>query len=1150
MKKAYLILLTLFFTSSYILGQENLSNIRTKIILIDSDTVLLDTLSVIPGTFIIDAELGPALKDSLIIIDYAAALLILKKNKKEFIGKKVNVKYRVFPYNFSKKYGNRNLQLILPDIKNNNKVRISSRRVSQPFDINNELKKNGSISRGIMLGNQQDLSTVSNLNMQLSGKINDEVSILAAISDNNLPIQPEGNTQQIQEFDKVFVQLFTKSSGVIVGDFELNKPIGYYMNLNKKNRGIKVYSNFNIGNANNYKLYSDFSVSMAKGKYNRLKFNGIEGNQGPYRLTGTEKEQYIIILSGSEKIYIDGELLTRGQNYDYIIDYNSAEITFTQNRLITKDSRITAEFEYAQQQYPRMAFYQTNKLSNKNNSFWLNFYHDRDNKNDPLSLFYDENTKYFLSNIGDSIHKAIVPNIDSIGYNEDMILYGLVDTIVNGTVYDSVYRQSYNPEKAVYRLGFSYVGENRGHYVPAISTANGKVYEWKAPVNNEFQGSYEPVVLLITPKNQLLTTAGGAFNIGKFGRAFFELALSNYNINTYSVIDKDDDPGYAMKFQFKQSLINADTNQLKLNLIANYQFADKKFKPIENYHPVEFNRDWNAPTNQNTWEEQRVGLGLYFFRKNLGIAGISTEILQSQINYLGKKASFYSKFKQKGFEIDANLSYLQTENLIYNTSFLRHKLLFAKHLKYFTVGLSENTELNQWDGIQSDSLSLNSFSFSEYKIFLNQPDSSKQKYFISYKIREDKLPFNNALKTSGRSKDFGAGLTVINKKGIRLNGRLNYRELEIKDTTGNFFKEENSLTGRSELQLQLFKNSISWSTFYETGFGFETKKDYLYIEVVAGQGQFTWIDYNQNNIKELDEFEYAKFQDEANYIRIVLPGNETEKIFLSQLNQSINLQPDRVWLKSGGIRQILSHFSNRFAISVMQKSGHDNYIPDIKDHAGIINLNWNLRNVFSFRSSNRNWQIDYIYDENKLKIPLVSGTEFKQNQKNSLKIKWRVKKLFTVFNTASAGYQSKTSESFSWKSYNINNITNDIGLQFQPKINWYGKISYRYTDKLNSEGIEKSQIHEVKLSYNQSIFKKGNVQASFSMINVNYNSDALSPIAYEMLEGLLIGQNLIWEVSFNQRLSEIFQLSINYNGRVAENSPVIHFGGVQLRANF
>ena len=98
--------------------------------------------------------------------------------------------------------------------------------------------------------------------------------------------------------------------------------------------------------------------------------------------------------------------------------------------------------------------------------------------------------------------------------------------------------------------------------------------------------------------------------------------------------------------------------------------------------------------------------------------------------------------------------------------------------------------------------------------------------------------------------------------------------------------------------------------------------------------------------------------------------------------------------------------------------------------------------------------------------------------------------------------------------------------------------------------FEKSEIHEIKLSYNQNIFKKVSIQDSFSTINVIYNSDALSSITYEMLEGLLPGQNMIWELVYSQRLSDIFQLSANYTGRVSENNPVIHYGGVQLRANF
>lgn len=1148
--KAFLILLICCFLPKRLHGQEPLSNIRSKHLLIRSDTIFLDTLSIVPGTFVVEDGLKTALQDSSIIINYVEALLIVKKDKNKYIGAEINIKYRVFPYDFSKKHAYRDTALILPDFKTAKKTRINSNTPKMGFSHKDELKKNGSISRGFMLGNQQDLSTVSNLNLQLSGKINKEVSILAAISDNNLPIQPDGNTQQIQEFDNVFVQLYTKKTGIILGDFELFKPSGYFMNLHKKNRGMKMYSNFRLAKNASYKLYSDFSASLAKGKYNRIKFTGIEGNQGPYRLTGTENEQYVIILSGSEKVYVDGALLVRGQNYDYTIDYNSAEITFTQNRLITKDSRITIEYEYAQQQYPRMVFYQTNKLSKGDNSFWLNFYHDRDNKNDPLSLFYDENAKKKLSEIGDSLAKAVVPNIDSVGYNKDMILYELIDTLVDGQLHNRVYRQSYVPEKAVYRLGFSYVGENKGNYLPKNSTANGKVYQWVAPFNNQPQGSYEPVVLLITPKNKLLASAGGDFRLGKYGKAFVELALSDFNLNSYSNIDKSDDMGYALKFNYLHSLINTDTSLLKLNLLLKYQLADKKFKPIENYHTVEFERDWNLPLNQKTWEEQRGGIGINFYRKHLGVAGFETEFLQTQGNYLGKKAKFYANLKQKGFELVANLSYLKTEDLFNRTTFLRHNVLLAKHFNYFTIGVSENAEKNEWKASRTDSLKLNSFSFNEYKVFLNQPDSSKQKYFLFYKLRENRLPFNNNIEISDKSKDLGSGLSVFHKKGIRINGRLNYREISFRDTLSSKYKEENALTGRAELFLQLFKGAISWSTFYETGFGFETKKDYQYIEVPAGQGQFTWIDYNKNNIKELDEFEYAKFSDQATYIRIVLPGRETEKIFLTKVNQSINLQPARLWSKSNGFKKVLSHFSNNIAFRVLQKANHDDYIPDFTDNPDILKLNWNLRDVFSFRSANRNWQTDYIYDESKMKIPLVSGTEYRENLRHTLKLKWRINKSFTLINDMMSGSQLNFSEFFVWKSYHIKSLTDEAAFQYQPKISWSAKIAYRHQDKVNTIGMEKSNLQEIKLSYNQNIFKKGNIQADFSTININYNGDALNPVAYEMLEGLMPGHNIVWNLSYNQRLSEIFQLSLNYNGRINGNSPMIHNGGVQLGANF
>ncbi len=130
---------------------------------------------------------------------------------------------------------------------------------------------------------------------------------------------------------------------------------------------------------------------------------------------------------------------------------------------------------------------------------------------------------------------------------------------------------------------------------------------------------------------------------------------------------------------------------------------------------------------------------------------------------------------------------------------------------------------------------------------------------------------------------------------------LTYRELSIKDSTLSENKPENSLLGRIEYGLQLAKGAITASTFYEVGSGLESKKEFSYLEVAPGQGVYQWIDYNQNGLKELDEFEVAQFQDEARFIRIIFPSNEFMTVYSNQFNQTINLNPDRIWKTRNGI---------------------------------------------------------------------------------------------------------------------------------------------------------------------------------------------------------------------------------------------------------
>ena len=196
-------------------SQKDFSNIRTKWIY-TKDTVKLDSLSIFPSSITIF---------NLDTSNYRTLPFEGKVLFKDNVPDSVLISYKVLPFNLTQKVSFRKKGNISLNINNKlitrNPYNFSKTELTRKDLFGGEsLRKGGSISRGIRIGNNQDLSINSSMNLQLSGSFQG-VEILAAITDNNIPIQPQGNTQTLQEFDKVYVQFSKNGHRLIAGDFQL-----------------------------------------------------------------------------------------------------------------------------------------------------------------------------------------------------------------------------------------------------------------------------------------------------------------------------------------------------------------------------------------------------------------------------------------------------------------------------------------------------------------------------------------------------------------------------------------------------------------------------------------------------------------------------------------------------------------------------------------------------------------------------------------------------------------------------------------------------------------------------------------------------------------------------------------------------------------
>jgi hypothetical protein len=1075
----------------------------------------------------------------------------------------LRIRYRMSPIQLKQHYVFFRIDTLKTKSGEADSITVARPGLVNPFaDTGSRLQKSGSIVRGVRVGNNRDLTLNSGLNLQLSGYLTDDIEVVAALTDESTPIQPEGNTQTLREIDKVFIQFKSPWVQGTLGDFNLQYTGSRFADLSRKLQGITLSGNYSSQTAG-------VTVATTRGFFHRISLVGREGNQGPYQLTGKNGEREIIVLAGTERIYINGELMVRGENNDYIIEYGSGQITFTNRRLITSESRIEIDFEY----YPALQKYTRNVYSGMAGGnvaggllhYDIRYYQEED---DPTKILEAEGIltdaeKAVLAEAGDNPLAATVPAADFVGAGAGY--YARRDTVVNGEAL--VYYKYLGRNLGAYNVSFASVGTGNGAYVRDRLG----VYRFVGPA----RGSYLPVRLLPLPNRHRLTDLRLRYQPWRNFSLRSEYAVSQLDRNVMSALSDNDNTGFALNLggELQESELNAGATRLgTIGFDFELRKIDANFNSVDRLNRPDFQRYWNLSatelasnaeqsaefsTRYKPWQPLRLSGSAGSLRR----AGLQSSRYQGQVDFqqtdwvTGQVQHESVETRRDG---DINTWVRQKGNVLRDVIWVQPQLLIEHEKR---TDQSQN--------------GTGGFEFVDYGARLALINLDYFSGFVQYNQRNDDIfdPARDGLRipqATTRTRHLHLEMAeweqttatldvVVRDKDFTPffeNTKVDTLKMQLVDASLQDTVWTDRETNLAELTVShnSWKRALNLKVQYKISTEQLALREKVYLDVGEGRG----------NLRFDEEFNEYVPDPDGNYVLYILPSGRFEPVTNLESAVRLDLDPARVFKTSmPGIRGLLANVSSETYFRVEEESKDPTlsniYMMNLGTFQqqytvkGSIILNqdvnlfkrdrdFSIRMRYRYRDDRFNQYLDA--NENEDRLTLERGIQFTYSPMKLVRAQTELRQKFTL-------RDSKANRS---RNRDIHSTILNQNISWRPDNNW--EIGSDSESGLERDVALAKNLYlyyvvaNLRLAY--SFIQKGRIigQYEYQTVNVIDNPEN-SVVPFEMARGKREGISKNWQIRGEYTVAENVVISLFYSGRDdADFDRVIHTGQAEIRAYF